>query len=51
VIYYGTLVNDKSKLSAIKWPVLGIFGDEDQSIPVAKVNEFESVLISLGISK
>jgi carboxymethylenebutenolidase len=32
VIYYGNLVNDTNdtnELSKIKWPVLGIFGDQD----------------------
>ena len=49
VIYYGALVTDESRLSRIKWPVLGIFGDKDQSIPVATVNEFASALDRLGI--
>jgi carboxymethylenebutenolidase len=50
VLYYGTpLITDKSQLSAIKWPVLGIFGDKDQSIPVAKVKEFQTVLNELHI--
>jgi len=33
ILYYGTpLVIEKSELSKIKWPVLGIFGDKDQAI-------------------
>ena len=29
ILYYGTpLVTDKQKLSKIRWPVLGIFGDQ-----------------------
>lgn len=45
VLYYGTpLITDPAELTAIKWPVLGIFGDKDQAIPVAKVKEFEAAL-------
>src|ERR671912_337691 len=40
VIYYGNLVNDTNEISKIKWPVLGIFGDQDQSIPVESVHAF-----------
>jgi carboxymethylenebutenolidase len=49
VIYYEQPVTDESKLSSIKWPVLGIFGDKDTSIPVSKVKEFSSILDKLGI--
>jgi len=49
VIYYGSLVTGEAKLSVIKWPVLGIFGDKDTSIPVSKVKEFNSALDKLGI--
>jgi carboxymethylenebutenolidase len=50
VIYYGNLVNDTNELSKIKWPVLGIFGDQDQSIPVESVNAFEQALNETGIA-
>ena len=46
VIYYGNLVTDPEELSAIDWPVLGIFGAEDQSIPVETVRQFEAGLDS-----
>lgn len=49
VIYYGTLVTDEKELEKIKWPVLGIFGETDTSIPVETVNKFKTVLTSLGI--
>ncbi|MBI4215631.1 MAG: dienelactone hydrolase family protein [Parcubacteria group bacterium] len=49
VIYYGTLVTEQKPLSKIQWPVLGIFGDKDQSIPVAKVKAFETSLNQLKI--
>jgi carboxymethylenebutenolidase len=50
VIYYGNLVNDTESLSKIKWPVLGIFGDQDQSIPVDSVMQFEQALNEIGIT-
>jgi carboxymethylenebutenolidase len=49
VIYYGNLETDSAKLSVIKWPVLGIFGEKDTSIPVESVRKFESALNELGI--
>ena len=49
VIYYGSLETNATKLSAIKWPVLGIFGEKDTSIPVESVKKFEAVLNELGI--
>lgn len=49
VIYYGNLVTDAEKLAAIQWPVLGIFGEEDTSIPVEMVREFESALATAGV--
>ena len=50
VIYYGNLVNDTYELSKINWPVLGIFGDQDQSIAVESVNVFEQALNETGIT-
>jgi len=50
IIYYGNLVNDTESLSKIKWPVLGIFGDQDQSIPVDSVMQFEQALNEIGIT-
>src|ERR671914_570955 len=50
VIYYGDLINDTNELSKINWPVLGVFGDQDQSIPVASVNAFEQALNETGIT-
>ena len=48
IIYYGRLVTDNATLASIKWPVLGIFGDQDMSIQVDMVNAFESALKSNG---
>ena len=49
VIFYGRLVTEPENLSKIKWPVLGIFGDQDQSIPVTTIQEFEEALTQQGI--
>ena len=48
VLYYGRPITDSSVLSNIHWPVLGFFGDRDQSIPVQSVKEFASALNSSG---
>ena len=50
IIYYGNLVSDQESLSKIKWPVLGIFGDQDKSIPVDSVKQFEDALDANGIT-
>jgi carboxymethylenebutenolidase len=45
ILYYGTpLVTDKAELSKIKWPVLGIFGDHDQAIPLQEIEKFKAAL-------
>jgi carboxymethylenebutenolidase len=50
ILYYGTpLVTDKQQLSNIKWPVLGIFGDKDQAIPLSNIQQFKAALDSIGI--
>jgi carboxymethylenebutenolidase len=50
ILYYGTpLVTDKQQLSKIKWPVLGIFGDKDQAIPLSNIQQFKTALDSIGI--
>lgn len=49
IIYYGRLMTDNATLANIKWPVLGIFGDQDSSIPVDTVKAFESALNSNDI--
>lgn len=51
VVYYGSgMATTTDRLRFIKWPVLGIFGDQDQSIPVETVRAFESSLNTLGIA-
>ncbi len=49
VIYYGSVITDTDSLSAIQWPVLGIFAQLDKGIPVETVMEFESTLNELGV--
>lgn len=50
VVYYGgNMASTTDRLAPIKWPVLGIFGDKDQAIPIEKVKEFESSLNTLGV--
>ena len=49
VNYYGSLETNATKLSVIKWPVLGIFGSLDTSIPVDTVKKFEAALNEVGI--
>lgn len=50
VLYYGTpLVTDETKLKAISWPVLGIFGDKDMAISTTSVTQFEDALARLNI--
>jgi carboxymethylenebutenolidase len=48
VIYYGHLETDPAKLGKLKSPILGFFGAQDQSIPVATVKQFEAALKKLG---
>jgi carboxymethylenebutenolidase len=51
ILYYGTpLVTDKQQLLKIKWPVLGIFGDHDQAIPLQQINMFKAALDADGIT-
>jgi len=51
ILYYGTpLVNDKASLSKIKWPLLGIFGNKDQSIPLDEINQFRTSLNQSGVT-
>jgi len=49
VIYYGSLITEQGSLSNISWPVLGIFAELDQGIPVESVNDFETSLDDLDI--
>lgn len=51
VMYYGSVVTDPNQLRVLRdgGPLLGIFGAEDQQIPVAEVNAFEEALVAAGV--
>ncbi len=49
VIYYGRLTTDTSQLAKLQAPVLGIFGDQDQVVPVDSVTTFEAAVKDLGV--
>lgn len=52
VIFYGSgLVTDPKQLGSLgkNGPVLGIFGEQDQSIPLGRVYDFEQALQDVGI--
>jgi carboxymethylenebutenolidase len=48
VIYYGFVNSNPAELAKIKAPVLGIFGAQDQGIPLATVRAFEQALSTAG---
>ena len=48
-IFYGSLVTDPAQLQRLPGPVLGIFGEEDASIPLSEVNAFQVALDAAGI--
>ncbi len=50
VIYYGQPVTDPQQLAKIKAPMLGHFGETDQSIPLARVKEFNQALTAAGVT-
>jgi carboxymethylenebutenolidase len=47
--YGGGMQQIFDQLGALKCPVLGLFGDKDQSIPVGTVEEFDRLLGQLGL--
>ncbi len=49
VILYGSPETDSEILRNLPGPVLGIFGEADQSIPVEQVNAFDAALTESGI--
>jgi carboxymethylenebutenolidase len=48
VVYYGRPEMDKTKLDALKAPLLGLYGAEDTGIPVTAVRSFEALAKELG---
>ncbi|MBE9063818.1 dienelactone hydrolase family protein [cf. Phormidesmis sp. LEGE 11477] len=47
-IYYGQLILAPEALDALDMPIIGFFGEEDSSIPVTDVQNFESTLENIG---
>ena len=50
VIYYGHLMTDPKTIAALKVPLLGNFGGQDQGIPPESVREFEAEAKKAGKS-
>lgn len=49
VFYGGGMQQLFNRLDRLKAPVLGLFGDQDQSIPVGTVEEFDKLLDRVGV--
>lgn len=47
-IYYGQLILAPEALDALDMPIIGFFGEDDSSIAVADVKNFEDVLTDMG---
>jgi len=47
--YGGGMQNLFDQLDRLRSPVLGLFGDQDQSIPVGTVDEFDRLLGKIGV--
>lgn len=47
-IYYGQLILAPEALDGLDMPVIGFFGEDDSSIPVQDVENFEKTLNNLG---
>jgi carboxymethylenebutenolidase len=48
VMYYGQLVSTDSELATLQMPLLGLFGELDESIPTRDVVDFRARLLALG---
>jgi carboxymethylenebutenolidase len=48
VMYYGSVEADRARLARLDAPLLGIFGAEDNGIPVEGVRAMETTLRELG---
>jgi carboxymethylenebutenolidase len=48
VMYYGRVVTGREQLARLRAPLLGLFGAEDQGIPVDQVRQMEATLRDLG---
>lgn len=50
VIYYGQTTDDVDELAELKVPILGLFGEDDRSIPVENVQSFKAALETAGVT-
>jgi carboxymethylenebutenolidase len=48
VMFYGRVINDDDLLNALEAPLLGLFAEADDSIPVGDVQQFRSRLRALN---
>src|SRR5512140_3006916 len=47
--YGGGMQNVFGQLSGVKSPILGVYGDQDKSIPKVTVEEFDKLLDGIGV--
>ena len=47
-MFYGQVTDNEESLAALQAPVLGFFGSEDSTIPIATVLEFDTALENLN---
>lgn len=50
VLYYGFPIEDLEQLRKIRAPLLGIYGNKDQSIPPTAVDAFDKALTDAGVT-
>lgn len=48
VIYYGNMPTDEAALAPLDMPILGIFAEDDQAVPLDGVHAFRDQLAALG---
>jgi carboxymethylenebutenolidase len=48
VVYYGMLEQDRERLATLDTPILGLFGQRDESIPPREVERFQQTMRALG---
>jgi carboxymethylenebutenolidase len=48
-VFYGSVITDAERLTALSGPLLGVFGGADASIPVEEVHAFEQALNTAGV--
>lgn len=48
VIFYGSVETDEAVLDSLQMPILGLFGEQDRSIPLRSVQAFRNALGRLG---